>query len=334
MKYNIKDAPIKVFGIPYFEEKHIYERVPEKLREELPSLSFLGRRCPGARAALRTNAEHFTVRMTFETLSMDIGMALYACQAINVMIGPRGRERFAGIVVPPDYNTKTCEKTFTKRSDEEEITLYLPRNEILSDVEIELDDGAWVDSPTPYKNGTMLLYGSSITEGGCPANGTNAYPTLLSRSLDMDFYNFGFSGSARGELRMADYINEVMADHGVGLFIYDYDHNAPSADHLRETHEPFFRRLREKNPTMPIIIMTCPDFDYRPDAAERRAVIRATYENAVAAGDKNVRFIDGETFFGKEERQMCTIDTCHPNDLGFVRMAHVIEPVVRELMRL
>ena len=335
MIYNIKEAPIRVFGIPYFEEKHVYERLPEALRNELPSaMTFLGRRTPGARAAFRTDSEHITVRMTLETLSVDIGMALFACQAVNVMIGERGKERFAGIAVPPDYNTKTCEKTFTKSPDEKEVTLYLPRNEVISDVEIELDDGATIEAPTPYKNGTMLLYGSSITEGGCPANGTNVYPAILSRNLDMDYYNFGFSGSAKGELPMADYINQVMTDHKVDLFVYDYDHNAPSADHLRKTHEPFFKRIREKHPTLPVIIMTRPDFDYDPASAERREVIRQTYENAVAAGDKFVRFIDGETFFGKEERHLCTIDTCHPNDLGFVRMAHVIEPVVKELMGL
>ena len=32
-------------------------------------------------------------------------------------------------------------------------------------------------------------------------------------------------------------------------------------------------------------------------------------------------FIDGEELFGDEDRDNCTVDGCHPNDLGFYRMA-------------
>ena len=68
------------------------------------------------------------------------------------------------------------------------------------------------------------------------------------------------------------------------------------------------------------------------DDNERRAIIRRTYENAVRAGDCNVAFIDGETLFAGDRRWDCTVDLCHPNDLGFYRMATVIEPVLRRLI--
>jgi hypothetical protein len=127
---------------------------------------------------------------------------------------------------------------------------------------------------------------------------------------------------------MADLINKIP----MGLFVYDYDHNSPSAEHLAETHVPFFARIREKNPTLPIIMMTKPDFDYDPNAAARREVVRRTYDHAVAAGDKNVWFIDGESFFGDTDRHLCTVDCCHPNDLGFMRMAQVVEPLVKQIL--
>ena len=118
----------------------------------------------------------------------------------------------------------------------------------------------------------------------------------------------------------------------MSIFVYDYDHNAPSAEHLEATHEAFFLRIREKNPDLPVIIMTKPDFDYDINGDRRRAVIRKTYDNAVARGDKNVWFIDGESFFGDIDRHLCTGDLCHPNDLGFYRMAAVVEPVVKEIL--
>ena len=48
--------------------------------------------------------------------------------------------------------------------------------------------------------------------------------------------------------------------------------------------------------------------------------------------DKNVYFVDGKKMFGKEDRDMCTVDGSHPNDLGFLRMADMVEPVLRGLL--
>ena len=329
-KYNCFDEPIKVFGIPFFEEKRKFERLPEQLRAKMSNLEFLGRRCPGARIGFRTDAEEFTVKIYLKTLSLDIGMSIYSCQSACVMIGDRQNSVFAALINPPNYNTKVFEKTVKKSSNMEEVTIWLLRNEEIDNVEIIMPDYACVEGPTPYKYGKALYYGSSITEGGCCCNVTNGYNALLSRWLDLDYYNFGFSGKARGELEMADYINTI----DMSLFVMDYDHNAPNVEHLRNTHEPFFKRIREVNPKLPILILSKPDFDYTEDGKERRAVIENTYNNAVKAGDKNVYFVDGETFFGEHDRHLFTIDRTHPNDLGFYRMASVILPRMKKILNI
>ncbi len=326
--YRYCDAPLELHGLPFYAENGLLERVPADVREKVKSLAFLGRRCPGARVCFRTDAKKFRVSMELATLSPDIGMALFACQSANIMIGERKNARFAGLVTPPDYNTKKAEKTFYKSGDMEEVTIFLPRNEIIADFSVEFDDDANVEAPTPYRYPAMLFYGSSITEGGCCQRMTNVYNAILSNHLDADYYNYGFSGAARGEPEMAD----LIAGIPMSVFVYDYDHNAPSAEHLEKTHEAFFKRIREKDPDLPVVILTKPDFDYSPDNRRRREVIRRTYENAVSAGDRNVWFIDGETFFGEKDRHLCTCDCCHPNDLGFYRMAEVIEPVVKSIL--
>ena len=128
---------------------------------------------------------------------------------------------------------------------------------------------------------------------------------------------------------MARYI----ASQEMSVFVMDYDHNAPDAAHLERTHEPFFRIIRDAQPDLPVVMMSMPDFDRDPaNNSRRRDIIRRTYENAAAAGDKNVYFIDGETFFGDAERELCTVDDCHPNDIGFLRMADVLTPVLRGIL--
>lgn len=327
-KYSCFDEPLKVYGIPFFNENKKFERLPTELREKFKNLDFIGRRCPGARIGFKTNAEEFTVKVSLKTLSVDIGMSIYACQSVSVMIGERQKAVFAGLVNPTDYETKTFEKTFKKSSNMEEVTLWLLRNEEIENIEIIVSDTAIVEEPTPYKYGKALYYGSSITEGGCCCNVTNGYNAILSRWLDLDYYNYGFSGSAKGELEIADYINTI----DMNLFVMDYDHNAPTVEHLRNTHEAFFKRIREKNPTLPIMILSRANFDYSDDSAERRTVIEHTYNNAVKIGDKNVYYVDGETFFGENDRDLCTIDRVHPNDLGFYRMATVLLPVIKKIL--
>ena len=328
--YSYKDAPLRVFGLAGFDTDQRLRRLPEAVVEAVPSLSFLGLRCPGARLCFRTDSRRITVRIVFETLSVDVGMSIYNCQSAFVFAGERTSSRYLGLVHPTGYENKDFSATFDKGNGEmEDVTVWLPRNEIISNVEISVEDDAQVCEPTPYKYSMpVVFYGSSITEGGCSCNINNGYNAILSRWLDTDYINLGFSGNAKGEIPMADFIREIK----MSVFVYDYDHNAPNPEHLERTHEPFFLRFREKQPDTPVIMMTRPQIRYNPDEVHRREIVRKTYENVVNRGDKNVYFLDGETFYGDLDRDLCTVDGIHPNDLGFYRMASAIKPLLASLI--
>jgi len=205
--------------------------------------------------------------------------------------------------------------------------LYLPLYNGLDELLIGISPAAKLaEGRVPRIEKPILFYGSSITQGGCASKAGSCYTSIVARRLDATQINLGFSGNAKGEEHMARYI----ADKEMSVFIMDYDHNAPSPEHLEATHENFYKIIRVAQPDLPIIMLTMPDFDREPVlCAKRRAIIRRTYDNAVAAGDRHVYFIDGETFFGPTDRDLCTVDGCHPNDLGFLRMADVVTPVVK-----
>ena len=331
MTYNFKKSPIKVFGVPNFYKTKKTERLPDELDEMLINKG-LGKRCPGGRVCFRTDAPSFTVKVTLATNRTDAGMSIYAAQSLAVLIGDRKDPYFAGLGSPMNYDTLVFEKTVKKHSSEQkmdDVTIFFPRNEGVLDIEIEVDDRYTVEAPTPYLDiKPIVYYGSSITEGGCSALSINAYNAIISNHLNLDYFNLGFSGSARAELPLADYIAD---NFDMSIFVYDYDHNAPDVDFLKATHEPFFLRLREKCPTLPVIMMSRPLAVY-PKNDARRATIKATYDNAVARGDKNVYFIDGESYFLGEDAYRCLIDTIHPNDYGFTLMARRIEPVIKNIL--
>lgn len=331
--YHFSQSPFRVFGAPLFYKTGKMWRLPDELTEKLPKEFVdwqLAHRCPGARLCFRTDSEKFSIRICFRSISVDIGMSLYAAQSGNVFVGERQTSVYKGLVMPREgYNKPEATGTFFKEKKMEDVTVFLPRNEEITDVFIDLEDAARVEAPTPYRFETPLLfYGSSITEGGCSSMPAASYVSLVSRWMDADFINMGFSGSAKGELIMADYLNTLEKS----VFVMDYDHNAPNAAHLRETHAPFFRRIRQHSPHLPVIFMTKPNFDYDQDSKERRQIIWDTYQAALDAGDKNVYFLDGETLFGAEDRFACTNDRLHPNDLGMYRMAKALYPVLEKIL--
>ena len=76
------------------------------------------------------------------------------------------------------------------------------------------------------------------------------------------------------------------------------------------------------------------DPKYTGQATARRNIIKKSYQKAIDNGDKNVYFIDGNILFEGEFRYSCTSDGCHPNDIGFMRMADRIGTVIKDAMKL
>ena len=180
--------------------------------------------------------------------------------------------------------------------------------------------------PDPQKIGKpIVFYGSSITQGGCASRPANNYTTMLCRAVDAPQINLGFSGSAKGEIALAEAIGKL----DMAVFVLDYDYNAPSAEHLAKTHEPFFKAVRKANPDVPVIMLSKCSWI----SPARRDIIKKTYDNAVRGGDKNVWFIDGQELFGEPGQNMCTVDHCHPNDLGFYMMYRRVLPVLLEALK-
>ena len=327
-RYYFTDDPIKIFGVPHFEEKRVLRRLPEDLAA-LISWPKVGMRTPGARMCFRTDSPTLRIGVELATLHTDVGMSLYACQSAHILLGDRRTPHYLRLVYPKNYEEKCFERELTKKPVMEDVTIFLPMAEMVDTVWVEVEDDANVEAPTPYRaTAPIAFYGSSITEGGHASRPCNTYTAILSSRLNVDYYNFGFSGNAKGQLPIADYICTL----DISALVIDYDHNAGDLEFLQNTHEPFFRRIREHKPTLPIVFTTRPNFEHTPDAAERRAIVRATYERARAAGDENVYFIDGESFYGTRERYLCTTDATHPNDIGHERMASVYEPLLADIL--
>ena len=69
------------------------------------------------------------------------------------------------------------------------------------------------------------------------------------------------------------------------------------------------------------------------DEVKRRGAIHKNFMKGIENGDKNLYFIDGESFFaGYGDGADCTVDGCHPTDLGFYFMAERIGFTIKNIL--
>ena len=216
------------------------------------------------------------------------------------------------------------------------VSIRLPLYSGVRKLEIGLEAGAQLLPPPPRRiKAPICFYGSSITQGTSASHPGNSYTALLCRALDAPQVNLGFSGCARGEACMA----EAVAGLKLSAFVLDYDHNAKTSEQLQATHEKFFRIVRAAQPELPIVIVSGPRDGRTETARRRRDIVKQTFLNAVAAGDKRVWFVDGLHFYdqpGMPEipRDFTTVDKTHPTDLGFHLMFRRILPELEKALGL
>ena len=209
-----------------------------------------------------------------------------------------------------------------------DITINFPLYSDVNELYIGLDNDSDVCEPLPYKTEKPIVYyGSSITQGGCASRPGNTYQSIISREFNADYVNLGFSGNARAEKEISNYIKDLP----MSVFVYDYDHNAPTIEHLASTHERMLLEIREANPTLPIIVMSRPKYRLNNDDIARFNIIKKTYENAISQGDKNIYLIGGPALMRIAEENG-TVDGCHPTDLGFFSMAKEIIQVLNRIL--
>ena len=325
--YDVNAAPFKLYGVFYENSK--FRRMPENVaRQVSDGVYALHSNTAGGRVRFKTNSPYIAISANLESIGRMPHFAFSGSSGFD-LYERKGGEKYLGTFMPPYDMTDGYEAVIELGSSKmRDITIHFPTYTDVSELYIGISQKSSLSAPTPYKvEKPIVFYGSSITQGGCVSRPGNTYESLISQELNVNYINLGFSGNARGEIPMGDYIKNI----DMSLFVYDYDHNAPSLEHLKETHERMFRQIRAINPKLPIIMLSRPKTNLNKDEIERRKVIKQTYKNARAGKDKHVYFIDGEDLM-KECGNNGTVDMCHPNDWGFYSMSKPLIKLIKKLL--
>ncbi len=327
---NPAGPPFSVHGVfAPDENENYYRRLPnETARAVSEGVKNLSTNTAGGRIRFCTDSPFVALKVKLPDVCVMNHMALAGIGGFSLYTGKSGEEVFAGLYMPSGEKEYTGVVNLPEGMNE--VTVYMPLYNNVSEVLVGVAANSEIKEASPYKYPVpVVFYGSSITQGGCASRPGTDYQGFLSRAIGFDYINLGFSGNAKGETAMSDYIKGLK----MSAFVLDYDHNAPTADHLRKTHEPFFKAIREANPDLPVIMISRPKQLLSQEEQERLDIIRETYLNAKNGGDEKVWLIDGTTFFDPACFNDPTVDGCHPTDLGFFLMAKGIEPVLRECLK-
>ena len=333
--YDVRRAPFKLYGLYQPETEPFFHRLPMDVAMETSEAVYrLSQESAGGRVRFSTDSSFIAIRAKFRVVGRSPHLTLISSAGFDLyMDGEFGTQFVQEFRMPYDMTDSYEQIIRLGGEGMRAYTIHFPVHSVVETLEIGLEPGAAIGGPRPYRDIKPIgVYGSSIVHGTAATRPGYIYPNVLARMLNADVMDIGFSGHAKGEPALGRY----MAQLPMSVFVCDYDHNAPTVEHLQATHYPLYEIIREKNPDLPYIMVSRPNFwtchTEHKVILKRRDVIMRSYLKARELGDENVYFIDGLSFFSGHDQYENTVDHVHPNDAGFQRMAEVIGAVIRHAL--
>ena len=249
------------------------------------------------------------------------GLDLYARDAT-------GKWRWVG-VSRPDKKTMRQEIIAGLASGLREYALYLPLYNGVETLSVGVPPEAKFEPLAPRAQKPIVFYGTSITHGASASRPGMVHTAILGRRFDRPVVNLGFSGNGR----MDAAVGELLVKIDAAIFVIDCLPNM-DASAVRAKCIPLVNQLRAAHPATPIVLVEdrrntnswiLPKRDQHHTA--NHAALRECFEKLKAAGVTGLHYIPGDALLGDDAEG--ATDGSHPNDLGFVRQADVMEPFLR-----
>lgn len=333
--YDVRQAPFALHGFYKPESEPFFHRLPEEVGEATSAaVARLQRESAGGRVRFSTDSAFIAIRAKYRVVGRSSHLTLVSGAGFDLYEdGPFGSRYVREFRMPYDMTDSYEQIIRLTEGGMRAYTINFPVHSVVETLEIGLQPGAAVGGEAPYRDIPQIVYyGSSIVHGTAASRPGLIYENDICRKLNVDYLNLGFSGNAMGEAALGEY----MAQLPMSVFVCDYDHNAPTVEHLEQTHYPLYEIIRAKNPDVPYVMITRPNYYTAGEAQERvlqrRDVVMRSYLKARENGDKQVYFIDGLSFFAGDALYDATMDHIHPNDYGFMRMADGIGTVLRHIL--
>lgn len=310
-----------------------YERLPQELKKlSREAVWYLGKNTAGLAIRFSSDATSIGARWkvkdgTHMNHMTDIGsrgLDLYCLEGDKWVFVNAARPTIGSLLTETTIISNMTRK-------EREYMLYLPLYDALTELEIGINHDATIEQPKtqlPCTQKPIVAYGTSILQGGCASRPGMAHTNILSRWLNTEIINLGFSGNAQLDYEMA----ELIGSFDSPLYILDFMPNVET-DQVNEKLEKFYHIIRTKAPETTILFIENPIFPQATYDTYIRKQIDSKNEalnnifNKLKEKDPNIFLIPSHNVIGYDME--ATVDGIHFTDLGFMRYAEYLLPILQ-----
>ena len=335
IKYYGRDAfLIEGTVLPDSLKESPYDRLPLSYKEIVrESVWNLSKSSAGISVRFITNSTRIKLKWNvLNDLTMN-HMAETGIKGIDLYFNNFGTWQYVGTGRPfGKENTQVIVSNMTNET--REFKLYLPLYDGIESLEIGIDFNSFIEEPTRNKKKPIVFYGTSITQGGCASRPGMAHTNIISRKLNIDCINFGFSGNGIMEEPITELISEIDAS----LYVIECLPNM-TKDQVLKNVGPLVTTIREKRPDTPIILVdnflyekTSLDRILKNELNEKNIEFKNQYNKIIQNGVPNIFYLSNQTAPGGDHEG--TVDGVHFTDLGFLRYANYLIESFEELQLL
>lgn len=316
-----------------------YQRLPDSLKTKVKrdAVYYLG-----------TNSAGMAIRFASDAPAIDVKWTNLYKNAMNHMTptGIRGLDLYTMMpdsswtfvnTARPDLDNKTTTANVISNMDPvmREYMLYLPLYDGVDSLYIGVGEEYKLCRPSvslPQVSKPIVMYGTSILQGGCANRAGMAHTNILCRRLNREILNFGFSGNGQLDLEVAEVIAAVPDP---GMYVLDFVPNV-NEEQIDTLMIPFVEIIEKAHPGIPILFVENPIF---PHARFDRKIAGQMYERNRLMREKydilttrypNLHFLPSTDIVGHDCEAF--VDAIHFTDLGFIRYADVLEPILRHIL--
>ncbi len=198
--FDAKEKPFDLVGFEWFKQDSVYRRLPVNPDWEITkSVEGLANHTAGGQLRFSTNSRKILVNVKIGGRSNMYHMPATGQSGFDLYIREYGVQRYLKTTrFAHDSLNYKYELYSSEDNKLRQFTINFPLYNGVNSLQIGVEQGSILQAPTAFSfPGKIVIYGTSITQGGCVTRPGMAYSNILSRKLDAHFVNLGFSGSGK-----------------------------------------------------------------------------------------------------------------------------------------
>lgn len=327
---------LRVLGQGWEELNGGYGRLPERCKKHLPDAVWkFGMQSSGISVHFCTDSPEVFVHWKTKFLTSSNHIADTAVSGLDLYARAEDHWLWLATARPSREAESTNQLVRSAPPGVSEYLLYLPLFSAVRNIAVGLHRDACMYRPNASNVSTasrkVCFYGTSATQGASASRPGMTYPSILGRWLNFEPVNLGFSGNGRMDFAMAEYLAEI----DCLAYVIDCASNM-SPQLMRSRGVPFVGDLHARRPNTPIVLVEFPCY---PAAwfessllsryTSRIQALRAVALRCPLEVLKQLHYAPADPTGGIDAEASVAN---HPTDLGFMRIASMIAPVLRPIV--